>query len=127
MQLASIKLSVFAALLMSASCTLTAQQSLSASDCKRSVDKSKFEDQTIGPFVTDVGYSRALKACVVVLGQWLDGPRHRVQALTYIVNAADRSTVWKDERLVHFSHHLDNRYSALNEELKKLDIELAPR
>jgi len=127
MRFAPIKLSVFVALLVRASRILTAQQSLSAGECKRSVDKSKFENQTLGPFVTDVGYSQVLQACIVVLGQWLDRPRHRVQAITYIVNAADASDVWKDERLIRQSKHLNERYSALNEELKKLDIELAPR
>ena len=127
MRLAPIKLSVSVALLLCASRILTAQPSLSARDGKRSVDKSNFENQTLGPFVTDVGYSKALQACVVVLGQWLDGPQHRVQAITKIINAANASTVWKDERLVRTSKHLDKRYSALDEELKKLDIELAPR
>ena len=127
MRLAPIKLSVSVALLMGASCTLLAQKPLSASDCKRSMDKSSFENRTLGPFVTDVGYSKVLQVCIVVRVQGLDAPRNRVQVITDIVNVADTSTVWKDERSVHNRHRLDNRYSVLNEELKSLDIELAPR
>ena len=46
---------------------------------------------------------------------------------TYIHNAADSSIVWKNERLILQGNHPNDKYPALDEELKKLDIELASR
>jgi hypothetical protein len=133
MRLASNKLSVLIALLLGASRILCAQSSLpaNANDCKHSVNKSDFESRTDGPFVTDIGYSKVLRACIVVSEQGFPTARHQIDMTTYIHNVsihnvADSSIVWKDERLIRQGHHAD-RYPALEEELTRLDVELAHR
>src|SRR5579871_2121440 len=128
MWLARSRVGVLSGFLLCASAFCQGQNSspATAADCKRSINKADYESRTDGPFVQDVGYSNVLRSCIVITRQGFPTTRHRISITTWIVKTETRETVWEDGRFVR-QGRADVKYPALEAELKKLDIELAPR
>ena len=129
MQLALQWRSLLISLSLGVSCLSLAQTlpPANAVACKLSVNNRDFESRTDGPFVQDVGYSRSLHACVVIRVQGFPAPYRKVDEFTEIVSVSGPQRVWRNERLVPQGSRPEPPYPALTQEIKKLDIELAPR
>ena len=98
-----------------------------AENCRRIIDKGAFESKTDGSLVSDVGYSNAMQTCIVIREQEFPAANDRIEVRTEIIDSSSKKTIWADGRTVPPGNHADDRYRALDKELKKLDIHLARR
>ena len=120
------KASMFLAQFVCVGSTLCAQlpKPVNAAGCKLVVNRFDFESRTDGPFVKDIGYSNALKTCVVIRTQGFPTKGNQVYVRTDVLDVEALHTIWTNGRVVH-QGHFNEKYPALSQELKKLDIELA--
>ncbi|MGD0522727.1 MAG: hypothetical protein ABSA48_15830 [Terracidiphilus sp.] len=123
MRLVKSEIGILLVLFVCASRIVSAQSATpaSASECLRTVDAHAFEGHVDGPFVTEVGYSKALHTCIVIAVQSFgDGQtffRH-----TDIINVSSSKSVWTGMRTVSKAK-LKDPYPDLLKKLKELDAE----
>jgi hypothetical protein len=129
MRLARIGTGFVFGFLLCASLTCFSQDSTStkASECKRSINKKDYEGWVDGPYVQDIGYSRALQSCILITAQGFPTPKRKISLTTYVVVAQTHKTAWSDTRLIPQGHAEPKDYPDLGAELKRLEIDLAPR
>jgi hypothetical protein len=98
-----------------------------ASECKASIREKDFDVQPDGPFLQRIGYSRALRSCVVVLVQVHPGARNGFDAFTEIDDPAQRKSIRRNPRHIQQGDRALEEYPAFEEQLRNLQITLVNR
>jgi len=98
-----------------------------AESCRRTTNKAEFESHRDGPFVDNIGYSKVLRACIVVRSQGFPLPNRIVHMTTEILDTTNLKSVWEDTRKIPQDAGEPLDYPALNDEIRKLEIELAKK
>jgi hypothetical protein len=127
MRLATKKWSILFALSLGASRISPTQPTLpaSADECLRTVNANAFEGHVDGPYVSEVGYSKALHTCIVIAIQSFGGDQSIFQH-TSIINVSSGESVWIGMRTVPRAK-LKDPYPDLLKKLKELDAVTLPR
>jgi hypothetical protein len=129
MWLALMRGSIGFALAVGASQAVFGQQNspATASECKATIREKDFDVQPDGPFLQQIGYSKVLRSCVIVVVQVLPTARKGFEAYTEIGDPVQRKPIWQDRRHIRWANRALKEYPVFENQLRKLEINLVDR